>query len=133
MPNISNSIVAKCQQFEKKELELNQLSMSYDMLMNEKQRLENESNGLNVQSLLVNVMIIMFYYKCFVAAKDLMKDKEQMDYKISSLNLKIENINSELIQAKTDRDFKESEKLQFLMAENKKLVQDFKGLFNKSI
>lgn len=63
-----------------------------------------------------------------IATKDSMEEKQRVDStKIYSLNTKIEELNNELNLAKMDRDSKESEKLQLLMAENKKLQQDFKG------
>lgn len=63
-----------------------------------------------------------------VATQDLVKKNEHMNCEISSLKLKIDELNTELRQTKMDHDIKESEQLQMLMVDNKRLVKDFKGL-----
>lgn len=63
-----------------------------------------------------------------VATQDLVKKNERMNGEISSLKLKIDDLNTELRQTKMEHDIKESEQLQTLMADNKRLVKDFKGL-----
>lgn len=67
------------------------------------------------------------------AARDLEKKNERMEHEISAQQLKIEDLNNELRQIKLAHDMKESEQLQMLMAENQRLVHDFKGLFCQNL
>ena len=69
------------------------------------------------------------FLNSFVATRDLVSENERMSCEISRLKLKTDDLNAELCQVKMNRDLIESEQLQLLMAENKKLVRDFKGSF----
>ncbi|XP_055308921.1 myosin heavy chain, clone 203-like [Sitodiplosis mosellana] len=102
--SVEEMLRAKCNQLEEHEIELARLTMSNDLLRSEKEQLDNELNAM----------------------KDLVNEKERMDCEISSLKLKIEDLNAELRQIKMERDSVESEQLKLLVAENKKLVHDFK-------
>lgn len=67
------------------------------------------------------------FQNAIVAMRDLVNENERMSCEISRLKLKTDDLNAELYQMKMNRDLIESEQLQLLMAENKKLVHDFKG------
>lgn len=66
-----------------------------------------------------------------VAKRDLFTENERMEREISSLKLQIENLKKDLQQTEMDQDGKVNpamkENLQSLLAENRRLVQDFKS------
>lgn len=130
--------IEKYKQLEGKELELTRFLASHELLLKEKEHMENELNGWSFVKYherfgMFKFIGIIYKLSQISAFRDVAKEKELMELECSSLKMKIDNLNGALQQANNRQDACESNSmvlncnLQALLTENQKLIYDFKG------
>lgn len=129
--------IDKYKQLEGKELELTRFLAGHELLLKEKERMENKLNGWSFVEF--HERFGIYSSKSFqtssqmLAFQNVAKEKERMELEVTSLKRKIDDLSGSLRQANNRQDACESNSmvlncnLQALLTENQKLIHDFKG------
>lgn len=133
-------IIAECKRLEEKDQDFKRVSIQYDLMLKEKERLDTKLNGQCCLDLCSFLLFDLIIINCgfSIGKKELQENKKRLTNEIAALKQENQTLNDSLRQMEKEKSLKQSEihtlneKFSALQNEKDKVVYTLKGNFHEN-